>query len=141
MGEMVAVPLDPMYHGTKFALEGVSECIRYELGPFGIRIILIESGVVGSNFWKNLKMASESTNHHSPYRQMIDNISEIFSKMTENIIPPSEVAKVVVEAATSDNPEFRYVVEKDANIIIDTKKNLSEREYEHVIKEKFDLKY
>ena len=141
MGGRVAVPLDPIYHGTKFALEGVSECIRYELGSFGIRIILVEPGAVGSNFWKNLKMTSVSQNPHSPYRQVIDNVSEVFSKMTENVIHPSEVAKVVVDAVTSGDPEFRYVVGKDANMIIDAKKNMSEREYEHFIKEQFNLKY
>jgi NAD(P)-dependent dehydrogenase (short-subunit alcohol dehydrogenase family) len=141
MGGRVAVPLDPIYHGTKFALEGVSECIRYELGPFGIRMILIEPGAVGSNFWKNLKMTSVSQSPDSPYRQILDDISKVFSKMTENVIHPSEVAKVVVDAVTSEDPEFRYVVGKDANIIIDAKKNMSEREYEHFIKEQFNLKY
>jgi NAD(P)-dependent dehydrogenase (short-subunit alcohol dehydrogenase family) len=141
MGGRVAVPLDPIYHGTKFALEGVSECIRYELGPFGIKIILVEPGAVESNFWKNLKMTLESSSPHSPYRQTIDNVSEIFSKMTENVIHPSEVSKVVVEAVTADNPEFRYIVGKDATMIIDKKKNLSEREFEHFIKEQFNLKY
>jgi NAD(P)-dependent dehydrogenase (short-subunit alcohol dehydrogenase family) len=141
MGGRVAVPLDSIYHGTKFALEGVSECIRYELGSFGIRIILVEPGAVGSNFWKNLKMTSVSQSPNSPYRQIIDNVSEIFSKMTENVIHPSEVAKVVVDAVTSDNPEFRYVVGKDANMMIDAKKNMSEREYEHFVKGQFNLKY
>jgi len=141
MGGRVAVPLDSIYHGTKFALEGVSECIRYELGPFGIKIILIEPGAVGSNFWKNLKMTSVSESPNSPYRQMIDDISKVFSKMTENVIHPSEVAKVVVDAVTSEDPEFRYVVGKDANMILDAKKNMSEREYEHFIKEQFNLKY
>jgi NAD(P)-dependent dehydrogenase (short-subunit alcohol dehydrogenase family) len=141
MGGRVAVPLDSLYHGTKFALEGVSECIRYELGTFGIRIILVEPGAVGSNFWKNLKMTSVSQNPHSPYRQILDNVSKVFSKMTENVIHPSEVSKVVVNAVTSDNPEFRYVVGKDANMIIDAKKNMSEREYEHFIKAQFNLKY
>jgi len=141
MGGRVAVPLDSIYHGTKFALEGVSECIRYELGPFGIKIILIEPGAVGSNFWKNLKMTSVSQSPNSPYRQMIDDISKVFSKMTENVIHPSEVAKVVVDAVTSEDPEFRYVVGKDANMILDAKKNMSEREYEHFIKEQFNLKY
>jgi NAD(P)-dependent dehydrogenase (short-subunit alcohol dehydrogenase family) len=141
MGGRVAVPLDPIYHGTKFALEGVSECIRYELGSFGIRIILVEPGAVGSNFWKNLKMTSVSQNPNLPYRQIIDNVSEIFSKMTENVIHPSEVAKVVVDAVTSDDPEFRYVVGTDANMMIDAKKNMSEREYEHFVKGQFNLKY
>ncbi len=61
--------------------------------------------------------------------------------MTENVIHPSEVSKVVVEAVTADNPEFRYIVGKDATMIIDKKKNLSEREFEQFIKEQFNLKY
>ncbi len=61
--------------------------------------------------------------------------------MTENVINPSEVSKVVVDAVTADNPEFRYVVGKDAKMIMDARKNLSEREFEYFIKEQFNLKY
>jgi short-subunit dehydrogenase len=50
MGARIAVRLDSIYHSTKFALEGLSESIQYELEPFGIDIILIEPGAVGSNF-------------------------------------------------------------------------------------------
>ncbi len=64
-----------------------------------------------------------------------------FQKWTENVIHPSEVSKVVVEAVTADNPEFRYIIGKDATMIIDKKKNLSEREFEQFIKEQFNLKY
>ena len=54
----IALPLNSVYHGTKFALEGLSESIQYELESFGIKIILIEPGGVASNFIKNLKMAT-----------------------------------------------------------------------------------
>jgi short-subunit dehydrogenase len=61
MGGRVAIPLDSIYHGTKFALEGLSKSIQYEVEPFGIKIILIEPGSIGSNFWKNLKMAAKAS--------------------------------------------------------------------------------
>jgi short-subunit dehydrogenase len=48
MGGRIAIPFDSIYHGTKFALEGLSESMQYELEPFGIKIILIEPGAVGS---------------------------------------------------------------------------------------------
>jgi short-subunit dehydrogenase len=48
-GGRIAIPLASIYHGTKFALEGLSESIQYELEPFGIKIILIEPGAVDSN--------------------------------------------------------------------------------------------
>jgi short-subunit dehydrogenase len=50
LGGRIAFPLESAYHGTKFALEGLFESIQYELEPFGIKIILIEPGAVGSNF-------------------------------------------------------------------------------------------
>ena len=69
------VPFDSIYHGTKFALEGLSESIQYELEPFGIKIILIEPGAIGSNFWKNLKMAQRHQTliltHHMDKWQII----------------------------------------------------------------------
>ena len=65
MGGRIAVPLSSSYHGSKFALEGLSESIRYELEPFGIKVILIEPGAVGSNFWKNIKIAKSSSDSNS----------------------------------------------------------------------------
>ncbi|HET6589335.1 MAG TPA: SDR family oxidoreductase [Candidatus Nitrosocosmicus sp.] len=141
MGGRIAIPLDPIYHATKFALEGLSECIRYELGSFNIKIILIEPGAVGSNFWNNIKMANKSENSLSPYRNVIDTVSETFSKMAENVIAPSEVANVIIEAVSTDTPDFRYVVGKDAKMIIEKNKTLSDIEFENFIKEQFNLKY
>jgi len=141
MGGRIAIPLDPIYHGTKFALEGLSECIRYELGLFNIKIILIEPGAVGSNFWNNIKMADKSEKTHSPYRNAIDTVSETFSKMAGNVISPSEVANVIVEAVAIDTPEFRYVIGEDAKMILEKNKNLSDKEFEEFIKEHFNLKY
>lgn len=141
MGGRIAIPLDPIYHGTKFALEGLSECIRYELGLFNIKIILIEPGAVGSNFWNNIKMANKSENSLSPYQNVIDTVSETFSKMSENVISPSDVATIIIKAVTTNTPEFRYVVGEDAKMIMEKSKNLSDKEFENFIKEQFNLKY
>ncbi len=61
LGGRISFPLNSAYHATKFALEGLSESIRYELEPFGIKVIVIEPGGVGSNFLKNLKMATKTS--------------------------------------------------------------------------------
>ena len=66
MGGRIAIPLSSSYHGSKFALEGLSESIQYELEPLGIKVILIEPGAVGSNFWKNIKIAKSSSDSNSP---------------------------------------------------------------------------
>ena len=142
MGGRIAVPLDSIYHGTKFALEGLSECLQYELEPFGIKIILIEPGAVGSNFWKNLKIASKTTSPDdidSPYKQIVNNVSESFKQMEQNTIHPSEVAKVILQAVLSDNPDFRYAVGKDAAAILEARRNMPDREFQLFIKGQFNL--
>jgi short-subunit dehydrogenase len=138
----VAVPLDSIYHGTKFALEGVSESLQYELEPFGIKIILIEPGAVGSNFWKNLKIASKTPspdNIDLPYKEIVNNVSESFNQMQQNTIHPSEVANVILQAVLSDNPDFRYVVGKDATAIIEARKSMPDRDFQRFMKGQFNL--
>ena len=145
MGGRIAIPLDSIYHATKFALEGLSESVQYEVEPFGIKIILVEPGAVGSNFWKNLKMAAtkapghDSKNNDSPYRQIENNMSESFKQMVQNTIHPSEVARVILQAVIADNPDFRYVVGKDAAAILETRRSMSDREFQNFIKKQFNI--
>jgi len=142
MGGRIAVPCHSIYHGTKFALEGLSESIAYELEPFGIKIILIEPGAVVSNFWKNMKAAtkpSESESADSPYGQMKIKISESLKRTVQNAMHPSEVAKAILEAVTSDNPDFRYLVGKDAAMTMEARKNMSDVKFQDLIKKQFDI--
>jgi NAD(P)-dependent dehydrogenase (short-subunit alcohol dehydrogenase family) len=144
MGGRIAIPLDSIYHATKFALEGLSESIQYELEPFGINIILIEPGAVGTNFWKNWKMAAKTSDHKdknndSPYKQIENNMLESFKQIEQNAIHPSEVAKVILQAAKADNPDFRYVVGKDAATILETRRKISDREFRDLLKKQFNL--
>jgi short-subunit dehydrogenase len=106
MGGRIAIPLDSIYHATKFALEGLSESIQYELESFGINIILIEPGAVGTNFWKNWKMAAKTPDHNdknndSLYKQIENSMLESFKQMEQNTIHPSEFAKAILQSSYS----------------------------------------
>jgi NAD(P)-dependent dehydrogenase (short-subunit alcohol dehydrogenase family) len=140
LGGRISFPLNSAYHASKFALEGLSESIRYELEPFRIKIIVIEPGGVGSNFLKNLKTATKTSDPlNAPYRSMENKISEYFKQWSQNAIHPSEVAKVILQAVTSDNPDFRYVVGKDAAMALESRKNMSDKEFHDSIKKQINL--
>ena len=139
MGGRISIPLCAFYHGSKFALGGLSESIQYELEPFGIKIILIEPGAVGSNFWKNIKIAKLSSNTNSLYTQLGNRMSTAFKEMEQNAIHPSEVAKTILDAVTSDNPQLRYVVGNDAARMMEARKNMSDREFGNLIKKQFGI--
>lgn len=137
MGGRIAIPLDSAYHGTKFALEGLSESLQYEVEPFGITIILIEPGAIKSNFFNNLKMASKAQRPDSPYTQMMQKLNAGFSFILENAPPPVEVARVILKAITSEHPELRYPVGDDATALLKAKRTMSDAEFGNLMKKQF----
>ena len=67
--------------------------------------------------------------NNSPYRSMQTSMSEYFKQWAQNLIHPSEVAKVILQAVTSDNPDFRYVVGEDAAMALESRRNMSDMEF------------
>jgi len=137
MGGRRAIPLDSAYHGTKFALEGVSESLQYEVEQFGIKIIIIEPGAIKSNFFNNLKMASKAQRPDSPYTQMMQKLNAGFSFILENAAHPVEVAKVILAAVTSEDPQLRYTVGDDAAMVLEAKRTMSDTEFRNLMKKQF----
>ena len=137
MGGRIAIPLDSAYHGTKFAIEGISESLQYEVEQFGIKVILIEPGAIKSNFFNNLKMASSAQRPDSPYSQMMQKLNAGFSSVLEKAPPPTEVAKVILKAVTSEKPELRYTVGEDASAMIQAKRTMSDAEFGKLMKKQF----
>jgi short-subunit dehydrogenase len=134
----MAIPLNSAYTSSKFAVEGFSESVRYELEDFGIKVILIEPGVIKSNFYENIKMSKNSlADPKSPYQPITQKIFEAFLSMIQYAFPAKIVADVILEAITSDNSKIRYVVGDDAKSITEAKKRLSDKEFENWVKEGF----
>ncbi|MGN6631582.1 MAG: SDR family oxidoreductase [Nitrososphaeraceae archaeon] len=137
MGGIIAIPFDSSYHGTKFALEGLSESLQYEVEQFGIKIILIEPGAIKSNFFNNLKPASNAQKRDSQYAQTMQKLNARFSSLVENAPPAIEVAKVILKAVISEDPELRYTVGEDAAAMIQAKRSMSDIEFGKLMKKQF----
>jgi NAD(P)-dependent dehydrogenase (short-subunit alcohol dehydrogenase family) len=137
MGDRIAIPFDSFYHASKFALEGLSESLQYEMEPFGVKVILIESGAVKSDFWKNLK--SSGNIEDSPYRPVLQKLTETFEKMTQNAIPPEQVAGVILKTLKSDNPDFRNTAGEDAKSILEVRSKSSDAEFHTFMKKQFGI--
>ena len=130
----IGFPVTPAYISTKFALEGLSESMRYELDPFGIKVIIIEPGAVRTNFNKSMAVAKKVSDPNSPYSQMTRKVQTGFKMLLEHGTPPEEVAKTILKAVTSENPEPRYLVGNDAAMVMEARKNMSDAEFEKFMK-------
>ena len=137
IGGRVGVPLNSAYVGSKFALEGFSESMKYELESFGIKVILIEPGAVSTNYLENSKQAQRVTNSDSPYAEISKKVSEGVRKRFEQATSssPLQVAEVILNAIKSEKPNTRYLVGNDAAAILEKRKNSSDFELEQWIKE------
>ncbi|MDQ3984232.1 MAG: SDR family oxidoreductase [Thermoproteota archaeon] len=126
------------YVSTKFAVEGLSESMAYELEPFGIKVILVEPGVIKTNIANGMVIAEKSQNPNSPYSQIMQKMSTSFEHMLENASSPDVVAKVVLQAVTSENPSLRYLAGKDVEMWIEAKRNMSDDQFYKMIKQSFN---
>jgi NAD(P)-dependent dehydrogenase (short-subunit alcohol dehydrogenase family) len=139
----IGFPLTSAYVSSKFALEGLSESMAYEIEPFGIKVILIEPGVIKTNFDGNLKIGKKvsttatTNNRNSPYMDITEKRIAGFKPRFENGSPPIEVAKVILNVITSKNipPESRYLVGNDAFKLIEIRKNKSDKEFRRLVME------
>ena len=124
----MGLPGSSAYISTKFALEGLSECLRYELGQFGIKTTLIEPGVIKTNFFNSMKVPESKID--PKYKTLTDNILAGLKMMVEMGTAPSQVAKVIVKAVNDDEILPRYVVGTDAAMFMEAKKMKTDLEFE-----------
>jgi NAD(P)-dependent dehydrogenase (short-subunit alcohol dehydrogenase family) len=131
----VGIPVLSAYVATKFALEGLSESISYELEPFGIRVVIIEPGFIRTNIMNSRILAKKALDPKSPYFSLTQKIESHFKSMVENASssssPPEEVAKVILQAITSEDPQLRYTVGDDATTLIQARMNMPDKEFEN----------
>jgi NAD(P)-dependent dehydrogenase (short-subunit alcohol dehydrogenase family) len=139
----IGLPLVSAYVSSKFALEGLSESLKYEVQDFGIYVILIEPGVIKTNFIENLKLGkqvitSENSDVNTsiadlPYAEITQKRISAFKPRFEKGSSPKEVADTILEAVKSDKPKFRYIVGRDAAKLMDIRKNTSDEEFGKIV--------
>lgn len=133
---IIAFPITSAYVSSKFALEGLSESMAYELEQFGIKVVLIEPGVIKTNFNKNLrvgKMVASTNDSTSPYAEITQKRISGFLPRFERGSAPKEVAEAILKAIRSENPELRYMVGGDAFRLMEIKKNTSDGEFRKLV--------
>lgn len=131
----VGYPGGSAYVSTKFALEGLSESMAYELEPFGIRVVLVEPGVIRTNFASGMVMAKKAQSPSSPYSQMMQKMGATLEELMKNSSSADLVARIVLEAATTKNPELRYLAGKDVEAWVESRRKMSDSEFINSMKQ------
>ena len=131
VGGRVTFPFSSLYHATKFALEGLTESLQYELNPFGINFKIVEPGGYKTEFAgrsMNLFNVDGLDHYQSTFKKfmtMIDNWP-----MSENI---GEVAEVIYEAATDGTEKLRYPANHEAEQLIQSKLQMTDADFKKMM--------
>ena len=129
----IGFPASPAYISSKFALEGLSESLRLEMAPFGVNVVIIEPGVIKTNFLNPIKMAKRSESD-TVYRDITVKVTSGVKMMAEMGTHPKEVADTIVKAIKNENPLPRYIVGNDALMFLEARKNKTDIEFENYLK-------
>lgn len=107
MSGRAALPGVGAYASSKFALEGMTEALRFEVRPFGVRVVLVEPGPYETDiFARNLRIAAQTLDHVGPYQAQRDRLEALMTR--RKVGDPQEVADQVVALFHQPHPRLRY---------------------------------
>ncbi|WP_433165311.1 oxidoreductase [Kribbella sp. CA-247076] len=137
MGGRIHTPLGGWYHGTKFALEALSDCLRLEVARFGVDVVLIEPGGIHTEWGgiaaDNLRKVSASGPYAGQAEAMADAMDS--ERADRRSSPPTVVADAIARAVTARRPRTRYLVGFAAKPLVAARRILPDRAFDRLIKQ------
>jgi len=146
MGGRITFPVGGFYHATKYAVEAISDALRVEVKPFGIDVILIEPGMIRTNFEsrvsESLEVGTAPNNADTAYADMLAAQEKNTTGGYANdfiATGPEAVAAVIVKAVESSRPRSRYVVTPAARLMINLRRFGGDRLWDAAMRKQYDL--
>ncbi|MEV6281817.1 oxidoreductase [Kribbella sp. NPDC051770] len=134
MGGKVYTPLGAWYHASKHAVEGWSDCLRIELKPFGIDVVVIEPGIVATDFGAVLRGPAFERSEHGPYAELAGKVAASTARnYSGGGTPVAKLAEVIVKAIGAPRPKTRYVAGQYARPLLFVRKWFGDRIYDRVL--------
>src|ERR1044072_6225013 len=138
IGGKITFPLGALYHGTKFAVEGISESLSYEVEQFGGHVKIVEPGAIATDFGgRSFDFSNDE--RITEYQPLVTKMLSTIPAMYQKASPGSVVAQVIYEAATDGTNQLRYTAGEDAKAIIANRKQLDDATFIGGMKSQFGL--
>lgn len=134
----VTLPFGSLYHGSKYAVEGLTEALQYELAPLGIRVKLVEPGAIKTDF-AGRSMAFSNEPSLVEYQPLLDSAMGAYGQLMGGSSEPEQIAEVIYAAATDETDTLRYVAGEDAVQMLAARAASSDAEYFASVRTQFGL--
>jgi short-subunit dehydrogenase len=135
IGGLITVPFNSLYHATKWALEGWSESMAFELNQLGIGMKIVEPGGMKTDFFTR----SLDVGRHPAYEVLLDSVMGAITdpRQMATYSAPEQIAEVVYEAATDRKDQLRYVAGPDAKASYAMRLQLGDEAFRKAIRQQF----
>jgi NAD(P)-dependent dehydrogenase (short-subunit alcohol dehydrogenase family) len=135
IGGKIWEPLGAWYHATKFAVEGLSDCLRVEVAPFGVDVIVIEPGAIRTEWAGIARDGLLQMSGGSAYAELAKRHARMLATADTSSLasPPEVVARTIVRAVTARRPKTRYATGGGARTILFLRKILPDRMFDRLI--------
>jgi NAD(P)-dependent dehydrogenase (short-subunit alcohol dehydrogenase family) len=135
IGGKIWEPLGAWYHATKFAVEGLSDCLRVEAARFGIDVIVIEPGAIRTEWASIAREGLLRTSGGSAYAKIAQRHARMLGTAETSRLasPPDVVARTIVRAVSAQRPRTRYATGGGARTLLLLRKILSDRMFDRLI--------
>lgn len=127
IGGQMTFALGSLYHGTKFAVEGISESLRYEMKEIGVKVKIVEPGFIETDFGGRSFDFQKGT--IKEYQSIINALKKQWQNPENRVSPPNLVAEVVFKAVSDGTNQLRYRAGDDANFLLDCRKKMTDAEF------------
>ncbi|HEY5639895.1 MAG TPA: SDR family oxidoreductase [Dehalococcoidia bacterium] len=132
-------PLNGLYSASKWALEALSETLKYEVGHFGIRVHIIEPGGVETPFGANRRLVGAAAGEESPYAEMVTQWEAAGERLNpDGATKPDAVGSVIVDAV-ENGEAFRYPATPDAEFVLGARKAMTDEQFEQAMRQQLGL--
>lgn len=136
----IGLPLLTLYNSSKYAVEGITDSLRYELHDFNIRVHSIMPGFFNTNFARdNLVTNLQTFDETSPYKTLVNNLAPKIVEQINAGNNAKEVAQVIFEIINNENAPARITVGDKAKKFIPMKKELSDEDFERRVREYYNI--
>lgn len=138
IGGKMTFPLGSLYHGTKFAVEGISEALSYEVEQFGGLVKIVEPGMISTDF-AGRSMDFSNDESMIEYQQLVHSLMNALPVMSKNASHANIVAEIIYEAATDGKNQLRYIAGEDAKVLLASRQQYDDTIFIDGIKSQFGL--
>ncbi|HEV2662131.1 MAG TPA: SDR family NAD(P)-dependent oxidoreductase [Ktedonobacteraceae bacterium] len=133
----LSTPITGAYSASKFALEALSDALRLELAPFGVRVVLIEPGSSPTTIWQTGMQRAQKLleeQRDGPYARPLRRVEQMGKRSSTTGFPPHLFATTVIKILSSKHPRARYAIPRSSALVIALRRFLPERVWDALLR-------